>query len=202
MNGGSDSTGAEYVCIAVDVEAVLQLVGKADDAESGDASPQLIAASGADVIATSTARLHSPDITARLPHALIIAAHVGDLLRIYAVSGSNNFESAVLLDDVSVESKSVSPDVVSAFTFEVFEQIPVTPSAEPLTFADDSEEAEFWFWQATIEGAGTQQCHAVLALYGRDDQGQPSFAGLYRWDFKLTVKLKETSDQQQTEGVA
>jgi hypothetical protein len=201
MNGGSDSTGAEYVCIAVDVESVMQLVGKADDAESAAAPTRNLAADSSDVIVTSTARLHAR-ASARLPRTLVIAAHVGDLLRIYAVSGSNNFESAVLLADMQTQTKSDAADVVSAFEFTAFEQIPVTPSGEPLAFPGDSEEAEFWFWQATIEGAGTQQCHAVLALYDCDDQGQPRFAGLYRWDFALTVKLKETSDQQQTEGVA
>jgi len=191
MNG--DTARAEYVCIAVDVGAVLQVAGKADAVESATAPTRHIAAKSADVIATSTAQLHPTDITAHLPHAIVIAARAGDFLRIYAVSGSNNFESAVLLADMLAQSRSDAPDVVSAFELAAFEQIPVTPSTEPLAFGDVSTNAEFWFWQATFESAGTQQCHAVLALYDRDDQGQPRFAGLYRWDFKLTVKLQEAT---------
>ena len=191
MNGCS--ARAAYMCIAVDVEAVLQVAGKASAVESANAPTRHIAAKSADVITTSTAQLHPTDITARLPRAIVIAAQAGDLLRIYAVSGSNNFESAVLLADMLAQTRSDAVDVVSGFEPAAFEQIPVTPSAEPLASGDVCAEAEFWFWQATIEGAGTQQCHAVLALYDRDDQGQPRFAGLYRWDFKLTVRLKEAS---------
>jgi len=197
-----DSAHAAYLCIAVDVEAVLGANGKAETeaAGSADAPIRPIAARSADVIATSTAQRHPVDITARLPNAIVMAARVGDLLRIYAISGSDNFEGAVLLEDVQALSRSDAADVLSAFELAAFEQIAVTPSAGPLCTGDVSTDAEFWFWQATIENAGTQQCHAVLALYDRDDQGQPRFAGLYRWDFKLTVTLMEASEQQ-SEGV-
>lgn len=183
MSGAGSSS--VYVCIAVDVADVIGAIGPGDDPE---AERRIPAASPA-IVATSTAQPSHKGIAANVPQRLVISASAGDVLRIYAVSGSYNFESAALLADVQPQSRSDTADVVSAFELMVFEQTPVTPTSEPLAVTSDSGETEFWFWQATIAAAGTQQCHAVLALYGRDDRGQPSFAGLYRWDLALTVKL-------------
>lgn len=174
-----------YVCIAVDVEDVIGSIGAGNDPKAASRIP---AASKA-VIATSTAQPSHKGLAANVPQKLVISARMGDVLRIYAVSGSYNFESAALLADVQPQSRSDAADVAGAFELVVVEQTPVTPTSDPLVATSDSDETEFWFWQATIAAAGTQQCHAVLALYGRDDQGQPSFAGLYRWDLALTVKL-------------
>lgn len=182
----SADIGFVYICIAVDVADVMSLAGKGDD----PAAVRGIAANSPAVIATSTAQPSHKGIAASVPQKLVISARLGDVLRIYAVSGSYNFESAALLAGVQPQSRSNAADVVGAFELIVVEQTPVTPTSEPLAVSDDSDETEFWFWQATIVGGGTQQCHAVLALYDRDDEGQPSFAGLYRWDLALTVKLK------------
>jgi len=196
-NDGASSAdvGFVYVCIAVDVAEVIGLADAGDD----PTAVRAIAANSPAVIATSTAQPAHRGIAASVPQKLVISARAGDVLRIYAVSGSYNFESAALLADVQPQSRSDAGDVVGAFDLIAVEQIPVTPASEPLAVTGDSDETEFWFWQATIVGGGTQQCHAVLALYDRDDQGQPSFAGLYRWDLALTVKLSST---QQTEGGA
>lgn len=177
--------GFIYVCIAVDVAEVTGLATKGNDPPAVHS----VAASSPAVIATSTAQPSHKGIAASAQQKLVISAGAGDVLRIYAISGSYNFESAALLSDMQPKSASNAPDIVSAFSLVVVEQTPVTPTREPLAVSDDSDKQEFWFWQATILGGGTQQCHAVLALYGRDDEGQPSFAGLYRWDLALTVKL-------------
>ncbi|HWK96813.1 MAG TPA: AidA/PixA family protein [Pseudolabrys sp.] len=191
---GDDAKNADvgfvYVCIAVDVAEVTGLAAKGDD----PAAVHSVAASSPAVIATSTAQPSHKGIAVNVPRKLLISARTGDVLRIYAISGSYNFESAALLSDMQPKSASNAPDIVSAFSLVVVEQTPVTPTSEPLAVKDDGDKQQFWFWQATILGGGSQQCHAVLALYDRDDQGRPSFTGLYGWDLALTVKLKKSAD--------
>lgn len=195
--GGSSDDGSRaiYVCIAVDVEGVIAAFPEKKPTAK---SPRRIDGNSGLVIATSPAGNDDETVETEGTSALSRAAHLGDDLRVYAVSGSNNFDAAVLLVGVGTGGDT---RVLGPFELVALEQIPVTPSGEPLTLKNGGAKQQFWFWQAPIAGSGTERCHAVLALYGRDDHGQPSLAGYYRWDFPLTVKLTEAEDEP-TQGVA
>lgn len=131
--------------------------------------------------------------------AVTVLADEGDLIRFYATSGSNNFEAAVLLDDIAFGGDD---RIVDDTALVALPGMAWTPASEtPLTLSHDGGAQEFWFWQSKVAGDGTQACQAVLALYARDDRGRPRLAGLYPWDFPLTVTLTEPSPSV-NEGVA
>lgn len=190
-----DGARTIYVCIAVDVAGVV--AGSAgEDVTAGTTRPTDNSAGL--IVATSPPQDKRQAVETAGLSSLTRSAQVGDCLRIYAVSGSNNFEDAVLLADVGTGGET---SVLDRFALVALDQIPIAPSDAPMTLSADSDEQEFWFWQSRIAGEGTQECHAVLAVYGRDDHGRPRFAGLYRWDFPLTVTLTEPSASA-NEGVA
>ncbi len=196
-----DGSRAVYVCIAVDVSGVVASAdgnGGAVEAPVDATAARPIAANSDQVIATTPTQLED-----RGTSALSVVARAGDQLRVYAVSGSNNFEGAVLLAGVAAARSG--PDeqdpVLGRFALAAFEQEAITPAEEPPAIAAADAEQQFWFWQAAILGSGTQACHALLALYGRDEHGQPRFAGLYRWDFSLTVNLTEPPENTNQGGV-
>ncbi|MGN6572595.1 MAG: AidA/PixA family protein [Pseudolabrys sp.] len=141
------------------------------------------------LILTSSARQSG------LATSLSVTAAVGDLVRIYAISGSNNFEDAVLIRNVRCDS---AQGQIESFAPVSFERSTVVPGAD---FADtssaDTTDQDFWFWQGTVAGHGIQDCSLVLALYTRDEAGAPRFSGLYRWDLQLTVS--DTSNPEQAE---
>ncbi|MBS0245430.1 MAG: hypothetical protein JSR61_02335 [Proteobacteria bacterium] len=188
----------------VDVESIIATAAgepAANALPAGDAAsakPQLIG-SEAQIVVTTTARTVGEKLRGAEPAVLTVIAGAGDCVRIYAISGSNNFEGAALLAGMHPRD---GDDVLGGFALVALEQPSVMPADAPLTLADDSSIEEFWFWEAPIVADGTQSCTALLALYGRDDHGQPSFAGLYRWDFSLTVKLTEPSEEPNEGGAS
>ena len=131
--------------------------------------------------------------------AISVNAATGDTLRFYAVSGSNNFDAAVLIQDVipddSIEADDTIFDEIALVNLQQQAVAPATPAGE-LAVTDVSQ--EFWFWQCAIAGEGSQNFSLVLALYGRDEAGQPRHAGLYRWDLTLTVQTSSRSTDDNT----
>lgn len=124
----------------------------------------------------------------------------GDTLRFYAVSGSNNFDAAVLIQDVipddSIDADAAILDEVALVNLRQQAISPASQNGEPAVTA---AEQEFWFWQCAVAGEGSQDFSLVLALYGRDEDGQPRHAGLYRWDLNLTVQATSRPTDENTQ---
>jgi hypothetical protein len=125
---------------------------------------------------------------------IIVNAGIGDTLRFYAVSGSNNFDAAVLIQDVITDDGIAADDMIfNEIALVNLQQQAVAPATPPGELAATDANREFWFWQCAVAGEGSQNFSLVLALYGRDEDGQPRHAGLYRWDLTLTVQATSRS---------
>ncbi len=123
-------------------------------------------------------------------------ACAGDTVRFFAKSGSNNFEDAVLIE---VIRRSGDGEILEGFAPVALPQTLVTPASEAGEQPAKPVEQEFWFWQCAVAGEGTQGFSLILALYDRDEDGQPRFAGLYRWDLQLTVQCSPLPPEANTQ---
>lgn len=188
---GGDANRTIYIRIVVDVDGVLQDRSQTE----GDMRFPVSADSGR-LIATAT-RGSADQTTGEVT----IMANDGDTLRFFAVSGSNNFEDAVLIQNIS--GSDDEDDVILADAALVnLQQTALTPSSASSPGASEqtasSADRNFWFWQCAVAGTGTQTLRLILALYGRDEDGQPHHAGLCRWDLALTVSSPELPPDQNT----
>lgn len=173
-----------YIRAVVDVDGVLQDTSQTD---SDQRSP--VSAESGRLIVTATR-----GSTDQTTGEVTILANAGDTLRFFAVSGSNNFEDAVLLQKVA-GSDDGDEVILEAAALVNLQQTALTPSSTPSPGPSEQTappaERDFWFWQCAIAGAGTVTFRLILALYGRDEEGQPQHAGLCRWDLALTVLSPE-----------
>ena len=158
-------------------------------AAAGELAPTKVVADSAALVLTSAAQLATTSGSAN------VAAAIGDTLRFYAITGSNNFEDAVLIDGIRCTGTDHS---ISGFAPVCLQRSGVVPDApaDSTSFVGTAEQ-DFWFWQGTVADYGNQDCSLVLSLYRRDESGQPRFAGFYRWDLQLTVS--DTSNPQEPE---
>lgn len=130
---------------------------------------------------------------------IIVNAGIGGTIRFYAVSGSNNFDAAVLIQDVIPDDSIEADDaILGEIALVNLQQQSVAPATPPGELAVTDVNREFWFWQCAVAGEGSQNFSLVLALYGRDEDGQPRHAGLYRWDLTLTVQTSSRSTDDTT----
>ncbi len=111
-------------------------------------------------------------------------ALVGDTVRAFATSGSDNFEDAVLLYGMP---KFSGTDVMSPFAYQVFEKSTVvagltTPLPPQIVIEN------FWFFQASVIKQGTEGYKVQFGLYIRDlKTGQPVLYGYFSWDPTIRV---------------
>lgn len=176
-----------YVQIIVDVASVLL----AHPPSSGEA-PTKVPYDPAQFIVTTTS-----GVAVAGKGVIRLRARDGETVRICALSGSNNFDDAVLLS--ALDGGSDDPILEDFMLVELSAEaaVPVL-GAEPPSEAPVEE--DFWFWQSRVIGAGIAPCKLVLALYDRDETtGQPHFAGLYQWNLKLRVLGDATSTTGQNE---
>ncbi len=173
-----------YVRAVVDVASVLQDFPNAlNDAET----PTAVGFDRGQMIVTTTVGAADQGTG-----AIALNASAGDTLRFFAKSGSNNFEDAVLIRDIRRNGDDETPE----HALPVNLMGPgITPAAQAQEQPARGADREFWFWQYAVPGEGTQSYSLHLALYDRDEDGQPRFAGLYRWDLKLTVQSSPPSPE-------
>lgn len=178
--GNSAANRTVYIRAVVDVNGVLQDRSQIDS----DMRAPVSADSGRFIVTATRGR------TDQTTGEVTIVANAGDTLRFFAVSGSNNFEDAVLIQNVS--SSDDEDDVILADAALVnLQQTALTPSSGASAQTAPPAERYFWFWQCAVAGEGTLTLRLILALYGRDEDGQPQHAGLCRWDLALTVLSPE-----------
>lgn len=183
MIAGTCNGRTIYVAIVADV---MRLLASDADAE-GDAAAttaeavKVVSPDSGLVLATTAAQT-----ARRASHQIALDAGAGDTVRFYAKSGSNNFESAVLIEDISpIDDR----DSLQDFALLNVERSAVAPDGDACVFPARSSEQVFWFWQCVVTTDGKPRCSILLAVFDRDGQGQPRLAGHYRWGLQLTVKL-------------
>ena len=114
---------------------------------------------------------------------LNFSANVGDVVRFFGVSSSNNFEDAVLIYGIN---KFSGTQVFSDFESKEFTKSGVSPSGTSVLPATISDQ-KFWFFEADVVNKGTEGYKVVFALYERDGNGNPAVFGYYSWDPTITV---------------
>jgi len=175
-----------YLRAVVDAEAL----SRDHDAAAGRLAPIEVAPESAALILTSSVQAATAGTAA-------IAAGIGDTLRFYAITGSNNFEDAVLINDIR---RTGTDHSIAGFTPVCVQRDAVVPETGADPTSIDMAAQDFWFWQGTVADHGIQDCSLVLSLYRRDETGTPRFAGFYRWDLQLTVS--DLSNPQEPEEQA
>ncbi len=179
------ATGATiYVRAVIDVAGVLQ---DFPDVTTDAETPTVVSFDGGQIIVTTTS-----GTVDQSTGDLTLNASLGDSVCFYAKSGSNNFEDAVLVQRLD---QTVDEAVLEDAALLKLPQIEIAPAAQAGEQPAKSVEQDFWFWQCTVVGEGTQTFSLILALYDRDEAGQPRFAGLYRWDLQLTVLCSPPPDE-------
>ncbi len=117
---------------------------------------------------------------------LSIQALVGDNVRTFGVSGSNNFEDAVLIYNMPRYSGS---QVLGPQSNQEFTKSTVVPGSTTAPLPPNIVNQMFWFLEADVVAAGTENYKVQFGLWTRDDQtGQPKLFGYYQWDPQITVK--------------
>jgi hypothetical protein len=116
---------------------------------------------------------------------LNINALVGDTVRAFATSGSNNFEDAVLLYGMP---QFGGTQVFGAFTYQMFTKSGVVPNSATQPLPANIVTESFWFYEADVVQPGTENYMVQFALYTRNPTtGQPQLYGYFQWDPTITV---------------
>jgi nematocidal protein AidA len=113
-------------------------------------------------------------------------AQLGDTVRFFATSGSNNFDDAVLAYGMPPFQ---GPTVLGRFDSKAFKgRQAIYPSDGPEVLPGTMAPQTFFFYQTDVVGVGTEGYMVQFALYTRDDDGQLKVRGYYQWDPTITVK--------------
>lgn len=163
------------ILITIDTDAVQKIQGSNDPN-----NPTGIAHNMGYMVATGTT-VNSGQGTGDLS----IAALVGDTVRAFATSGSDNFEDAVLLYGMPRFSGT---QVFGPFYYQNFVKSTVVPQSTSTPLPARIVDETFWFYQASVAAAGTEGYMVQFALYVRSKPtGQPLLSGYYAWDPMITV---------------
>ena len=116
---------------------------------------------------------------------LSFTALVGDTVRAFATSGSDNFEDSVLLYGMP---KFSGAQVFGPFYYQNFTKSSVAPNSVSTVLPAQIVDETFWFYQASVSIKGQEGFMVQFALYTRDPvTGQPVLKGYYAWDPTITV---------------
>lgn len=163
------------ILITIDTDAVKKTTGSQDPTK-----PTGIAHNMGYMVATGT-KINSGQGTGDLS----ITALVGDTVRAFATSGSDNFEDSVLLYGMPMFSGN---QVFSTFNYQNFTKSTVVPQSTTTPLPAKIVEETFWFYQASVITKGQEGYMVQFGLYTRDENtGQPVLKGYYAWDPIITV---------------
>jgi hypothetical protein len=113
-------------------------------------------------------------------------AVTGDTLCVSAISGSDNFEDAVLLYGMARIERT---QVLSDFEYQNVQQSTVAPNSTSDPLPARIETHTFEFHQASVIAAGTEGYDMKFALHIRDlNIGQLILYGYFSWNLKITVQ--------------
>ena len=112
-------------------------------------------------------------------------ASLGDTVRFFATSGSNNFDDAVLAYGMPPFS---GPGVFGSFDSKAFNgRQAIYPSNGPEVLPGTMAPQTFYFYQTDVTGIGKEGYMVQFSLYTRNDDGQLQIRGYYQWDPYITV---------------
>jgi hypothetical protein len=112
-------------------------------------------------------------------------ALVGDVVRSFAVSGSDNFEDAVLLYGMP---KFSGDQVFSTFLYQSYTKSTIVAGSSTSPLPPQIVDEKFWFYQADVVNKGTEGFMMQFGLWVRDpNTGQPVLFGYYQWDPTIRV---------------
>jgi hypothetical protein len=165
------------ILIVIDTDAVLKNYGTGN---SDPNNPKGIAHNMGFMIATGTT-INSGQGTGDLD----FNALVGDTVRAFATSGSDNFEAAVLLYGMP---KFSGDQVFGTFIYQNFQKSTIIPNSATTPLPAAITEETFWFYQAGVAAKGVEGYMVQFGLYTRDpNTGQPVLNGYYAWDPTIRV---------------
>ncbi len=138
-------------------------------------------------IAHNMAFMAAPEIKAESRQGTAdfsLNAQIGDTVYVWATSGSDNFEDAVLLYAVA---RSSGAQVFSSFNYQSFQKSTVAPNSATQPLPAQIVMETFWFYQTNVVEAGTEGYKIQFALYTRDSNGAPTLYGYFVWSPSITV---------------
>jgi hypothetical protein len=112
-------------------------------------------------------------------------ARAGETVRFFATSGSNNFEQSVYIQDIR---QAGGEEVLVGFESVTEERMGLAPASATSVLPAQLVPQQFGFYQCETARGGSGSYQLVLALYTRDEDGQPRLAGLYPWEPRITVQ--------------
>lgn len=185
---GKPTNRTIYIRAIIDVAGVLQ--DRADPLKAAE-TPMAVSFDSGQMTVTTTV-----GIADHATGDIAFSADAGDTVRFFAKSGSNNFEHAVLIEDIR---HAADDEILEGFELAKQPRTAIVPAAEAGEQPAQPVEQEFWFWQCAVAREGAQRFNLILALYDRGEDGQPRFAGLYRWDLQLTVSCSPLPPEANTQ---
>ncbi len=115
---------------------------------------------------------------------LKIRANVGDVIRWWIKSESNNFESSVLGYEI-VQARIYKTLGKPVFIEDVRDSMQPTQGGPfPVTFPNQT----FWFMQTSIKRIGSSKCKIRFAVYGSPTDGGDQLYGRFQFDQMLTIE--------------
>lgn len=164
------------ILIAIDTDAVKR---QYPNPSKSSTSPTGIAHNLGYMVATGTTI-----VSGQGTGDLNINALIGDLLRVFATSGSDNFEDAVLLYNLP---KYKGDQVLGDFRSVTFTRSTVVPGSRTNVLPPNIVDEQFWFYEADIVSKGTEGYMVQFGLWTRDANEQPVLYGYFGWDPTITV---------------
>ena len=177
-HGAPSQLPAAWLLIVIDTDDVM---ANYPDPSKDQHRPTSISQDKGFLVATGT-KVESGQGTGEVR----IAAAEGDAVCVSAISGSDNFEDAVLLYGIA---RIEGTQVLSDFDYQNIQQPTVVPNStlEPLPARIETH--TFEFQQASVIAAGTEDYEVRFALHIRDlNIGQHILYGYFSWNLKITVQ--------------
>jgi hypothetical protein len=116
---------------------------------------------------------------------LSFQALVGDQVEVFGVSGSDNFDDAVLVYGMP---KYGGTQVFGTFENYMYSKSTVEPSSNSgSVLPPQTVTTNFWFYQAPIVASGTENYKVQFGLWSRNSAGAPELFGYFSWDPTITV---------------
>ena len=168
-----------YICITIDTDAVL--ARRPTSGHDRDA-PASVPHADAYWTVTASGRGESQGTG-----DIALDAEVGDVVRFFAKSASNQFDHAVVLVGIRHARGDEVLDPVALVTQERLGIVPASAvTALPARFVPQ----RFAFCEGAVVAGGTAGIELAFAVHDRDDHGQPRLVGRYQWESRITFHLR------------
>jgi hypothetical protein len=118
---------------------------------------------------------------------LVFEASIGDTLRFFISSGSNNFEQPVWIEEIR---NTRGDEILGDFTIQTVEREAIAPESVTNVLPARIIKRQFRFGQGVVAGEGTGSYDLAFALYDRGEESQPPSVSHYQWALQLTVQLR------------